>query len=417
MIKDTWKNNLGLKIVSVLFAIILWWSVMNVDDPVDTKTFRTEVQVLHAEVITDNGYSYRIDDEMTTIEVKVKARSKVLSQIRASNIVATADLRELQDTTVPIRVSITGFENMYEEVSAIPRNIQIETEKTETKSFPITPSYTGTVSDGYVLGKVTAQPQSIEVSGPQSVLGRIAKVVAKVNVSGMYEDSKLEAEIIYYDSADNILDRSLLSSNRDDSGVSVNVEIWKTKEVAVEFDTSAIVPGDGYYFDKIEIEPSKVLIAGANDAIKNLTAIEVPKDVLARDEITEREEVVVDLTDYLPENTKFVTEEAANVVVTIVLEKAGTKAVQAPVRSIRIDNLSGEFSLEFGPDQSVDLLFEGTSDALEQLTYDKVLAALDLGQYKEAGTYQVPVSVLEYPQDCTYVGDATVEIVLTKNEQ
>ena len=62
--KEAWKNNLSLKIVSVLFSVILWWAVMNIDDPVDTKSFRTGVQILHPEVITDNGYSYRIDDEM-----------------------------------------------------------------------------------------------------------------------------------------------------------------------------------------------------------------------------------------------------------------------------------------------------------------------------------------------------------------
>ena len=414
--KDTWKKNLGLKIVSVLFAVMLWWSVMNVDDPIDTKTFRTEVQIIHAEVITDNGYSYRIADEMNTVEVKVKARSKVLSQIRSSNIVATADLREMQDTTVPIRVAVNGFENLYEEVSAIPRNIQIETEKTETKSFPITPSYIGTVSEGYVLGRVTVQPQSIEVSGPKSVLGRIARVAAKVNVSGMYEDGKLQAEVIYYDSADNILDRSLLSSNRDESGVMVNVEIWKMREVAVKFDTSGIVPGEGYYFDSVEVAPETVTIAGSIAALKNFTAIEVPAEVLARENITEREEVVVDLTDYLPDDTKFVNGEAANVIATIVLEKAGTKAVQAPVRSIRIDNLSEEFNLEFGPEQTVDLLFEGTSDALSYITYDKVLAALDLSECLEAGNYTIPVTVLEYPQDCEYIGDAFVEVILTAKE-
>ena len=414
--KDTWKNNLGLKICSVLLAVILWWTVMNIDDPVDTKTFRTEVQVIHPEVITDNGYSYRIDEEMKTIEVKVKARSKVLAKIRSNNIVATADLREMQDTTVPIRVSVTGFENMYEEVTAIPRNIQIETEKTETKSFPITPSYTGTVSDGFVLGKVMAQPQTIEVSGPKSVLGRIARVAAKVNVSGMYEDAVLDAEVIYYDSADNILDRSLLSSNRDESGVKVDVKIWKTKEVQVEFDTTQILPGQGYYFDKIEVEPDTVLIAGSADTIKKITAIEVPADVLAREGITEREEVVVDLTEYLPEGTKFVNQDATSVVVTIVLEKAGEKTISAPVRSIRIDNLSEEFNLEFGPDQSADLVFEGTNEALAGLTYDKVLAVVDLSAYQEEGTYEVAVEVRECPEDCTYVGSAKIEIVLTKKE-
>ena len=416
MIKETWKNNLGLKIVSVLFAVILWWKVMNIDDPVDTKTFRTEVQILHPEVITDNGYSYRIDDEMKTIEVKVKARSKVLAKIRTMHIVATADLREMQDTTVPIRVSVNGFENMYEEATAIPRNIQIETEKTETKSFPITPSYTGSVSEGYVLGKLTAQPQSIEVSGPKSVLGRIARVAAKVNIAGMYEDAELPAEIIYYDSADNILDRSLLSSNRDDSGVKVEVKVWETKEVVVEFDTSAIVPGAGYFFDTIETEPDVILIAGSKETLKTISSIQVPADVLAREGIIEREEVVVDISGYLPEGTKFVNEDASSVVVTIILEKAGTKSIQAPVRSVRIDNLSEELNLEFGSAQSVNLLFEGSSEALETLTYDKVLAVIDLSEYQEEGSYEVVVDVKEFPENCTYVGDAKIQIVLTKKE-
>lgn len=412
--KDTWKNNLGLKVVSVLFSIILWWAVMNIDDPIDTKTFRTDVQILHSEVITDNGYSYRVEDEMKTIEVKVKARSKVLSQIRSSHIVATADLREMQGTTVPIRVSVNGFENMYEEATAIPRNIQIQTEITETKSFPITPSYTGTISEGFVIGKVTAQPRSIEVSGPKSVLGRITKVAAKVNVSGMYEDGKLEAEIIYYDSADNILDKSLLWSNRDDSGVVVEVEIWEMKNVPVKFDTSAIKPGDGYYFDRIEIEPSTITVAGDDDVLKKLQAIEIPKEVLARDGITEREEVVVDITEYLPEGTKFVSEESANVMVTIILEKAGTKSIMAPVRSIRIDNLSDGLSVEFGPEQSVELLFEGTAEALEQLTYEKVIAVLDMSEFTEPGTYEVDVNVIECPQDCTYVGGDTVQVIISE---
>lgn len=410
--KEAWKNNLSLKIVSVLFSVILWWAVMNIDDPVDTKTFRTEVQILHPEVITDNGYSYHIDDEMKMIEVKVKARSKVLSQIRSSHIVATADLRERQDTTVPIRVSVNGFDNMYEEATAIPRNIQIQTEKTETKSFPITPSYTGTISEGYVIGKLSAQPLSIEVSGPKSVLGRIAKVVAKVNVSGMYEDAKMKAEVIYYDSAENILDKSLLSSNRDESGVLVDVKIWQMKNVTVKFDTSAIIPGEGYYFDKVEIEPVSVTIAGSDEVLKKIQAIEIPKEVLAREGITEREELVVDISEYLPEGTRLVNEESANIMVTIILEKVGTKMIVAPVRSIRIDNLSEEFAVEFGPAQSVELLFEGTKEALDKLTYDKVLAVLDLTECTEVGEYELNVNVLECPQDCTYVGGETIQVII-----
>ena len=76
--------------------------------------------------------------------------------------------------------------------------------------------------------------------------------------------------------------------------------------------------------------------------------------------------------------------------------------------------MSEEFTVDFGPSQSVELLFEGTKEALEQLTYDKVLAVLDLSECTEAGTYEVSVQVLECPQDCTYVGGATVQVIVSE---
>ena len=98
--------------------------------------------------------------------------------------------------------------------------------------------------------------------------------------------------------------------------------------------------------------------------------------------------------------------------ITIVLEQAGAKSILAPVRSIRIDNLSDDFVVEFGPSQSVELLFEGTEEALEQLTYDKVLAVLDLSECTAVGLYEISVDVLECPQNCSYVGGNTIQVLI-----
>ena len=130
--KDRWKNNLGIKIMAVLFAVILWWTVVNIDDPIGTKKFQVEVGILNAEVVTNEGKSYQIVNNTKNVTVTVKARRKVLDKIEARNIVATADFRELQGSSVPVRVKINGFEGDYEEVMPNPRNLQIQTEITET---------------------------------------------------------------------------------------------------------------------------------------------------------------------------------------------------------------------------------------------------------------------------------------------
>ena len=416
MMKDRWKNNLGLKVIAVLFAFFLWWTVVNIDDPVKTQKYTTEVTVLNPEVITNNGKSYQIVDNTKNIVVTVKARRKVLEQIKASNIVATADLQERQDTSVPIRISIQGFEGSYIEASANPRNIQVQVEDTQKKTFPISVVTTGTVRDGYVLDKTNtvAVPQSIDISGPKSSLGRINRVVAKVDVSELWNDTELKAELIYYDSADSIIDQSLLTSNCDINGVSVKVKLLQTKKVLVKFDTSQIATADGYVFKEIEVEPQYIEVAGASATLSTIQALEVGADALKREGLTKNEEVLINMADYLPDGVILADDTAGSVVVRIVVEKSGTKSILLPVRSIKVNNAPEGFEMTLGSEQEVELRFAGANDVLNSLTSEKIIASVDLAQYNEEGTYDVPVQVTDLPDQCSYLGETTVKITLTK---
>lgn len=417
---DRWKNNLGLKVMAVLFAVFLWWTVVNIDDPIDMGKFQVDVLITNPEVVTNEGKSYQIIDGTKTISVSVRARRKVLSEIKASDIIATADFRELQGTSVPIRIKINGFEGKYDEATANPRNLQIQTEITETKTFPITVATIGEVRDGYILDKTNtvAKPKSIEISGPKSSLGRINRVVAKVDVSELAADTTLQAEVIYYDSADNIIDKTMLSSNCDKNGVSVDVKLLVTKQVPVQFDTSLIVPGEGYVFDGIEVEPQTIEIAGKADVINNVTQIDVDAEALGRQGITANEEVVVEMASYLPEGIVLAEEAAGSIVVRILMEKAGTKTLALPVRSVKVNNASEEFEITYDGEQTVSLQFEGPNDVLQTLTKENIseviIATIDLSQYKEEGTFDVPVQVIELPEQCTYLGGVTVQITLKK---
>lgn len=416
MMIDRWKNNLGLKIMAVLFAVFLWWTVVNIDDPIDTGKFQVDVLVTNTEVVTNEGKSYQIIDGTKNVTISVKARRKVLAEIKASDIVATADFRELQGTSVPVRVKINGFEGKYEEATANPRNLQIQTEVTETKTFPITVATIGEVRDGYVLDKANtvAKPKSIEISGPKSSLGRISRVVAKVDVSELAADTTLQAEVIYYDSADNIIDKTLLSSNCDKNGVSVDVKLLVTKQLLVKFDTSLIIPGAGYLFNGIEVEPQYIEVAGKADVLSTLTQLDVSAEALKKDGITANEEVLIDMSSYLPEGVILADEGAGSIVVRILMEKAGTKTIALPVRSVKVNNASEGLELTYAGEQTVNLQFEGPNDVLQNLTSEAIIATIDLSQYKEEGTYDVPVQMIELPEQCTYLGEATVQITLKK---
>lgn len=88
-----------------------------------------------------------------------------------------------------------------------------------------------------------------------------------------------------------------------------------------------------------------------------------------------------------------------------------------PVRGIKIANLPEGYTYTYGPEQEVELLFTGTEAQLEQLTVENVEAVLDLQVCDNGeGTYNIKVQVLASPAGCEYVGEAAVDLNLTKSE-
>ena len=100
--------------------------------------------------------------------------------------------------------------------------------------------------------------------------------------------------------------------------------------------------------------------------------------------------------------------------VRIVVEKSGTKSILLPVRSIKVNNAPEGFEMTLGSEQEVELRFAGANDVLNSLTSEKIIASVDLAQYNEEGTYDVPVQVTDLPDQCSYLGETTVKITLTK---
>ena len=178
------KNNFSLKLLAFLFAFMLWLIVVNIDDPVMTKTFTNiPVTVEHSEILTEQNKTYQIVDDTQNVSVVVSAKRRTLSKIKASDIVVTEDIKEMYlNTQIPLEVTVNGYEGSCE-ATASPRNLQIQIEDNVSKTTYITPVASGQVRSGYVLGKLTADPETVTINGPKSLVEKISKVEAEVNVS------------------------------------------------------------------------------------------------------------------------------------------------------------------------------------------------------------------------------------------
>ena len=103
--KKRLTNNLLLKILSLVIAFTLWFVVINIDDPVDEKSFSNiKVNMINTNVLTDQNKVYEVIDDTDVVRVKVEASRSLLDNLSASDIVAEADFANVTaNNTVEIK--------------------------------------------------------------------------------------------------------------------------------------------------------------------------------------------------------------------------------------------------------------------------------------------------------------------------
>ena len=121
-------------------------------------------------------------------------------------------------------------------------------------------------------------------------------------------------------------------------------------------------------------------------------------------------ELTVDITQYLPEGVNLVDENSGNVTVTVKIEQEGTLSIDFMVSSIRINNLAENLQVSYEPDAEITFRFTGDEALLDTLDISNAVF-VDLSDYDEAGTYDVPVRV-NLPAGISQDGQVTVQLTL-----
>lgn len=408
-------TNLGLKVIAFIFAVFLWFIVVNFDNPVGSSTFRDiPVQILNEDIITSAGEVYQVEGDKT-VTVVVYATREVRQKLTSDNIVATADIKQIDSTgrLVPIEVTINGFSGESVTAEAIPRNLTIQREKSGKKVMSLTVDTEGVkLADGYILGDASVEPDQVTITGAESVLEQVDRAVAQVDeVEGVSQDSVLPASLVLYDANGNELNQTQMSNNLGEDGLSVSVEVMKVKGIPVVFDVEGS-PAEGYKYTGCVSTPESVQVCGKSEDIDKISEIDVPASVVDISGASEPIEMSVDITPYLPEGVELVDENSGNVKVTVKIEQEGTLSIDFMVSSIRINNLAENLQVSYEPDAEITFRFTGDEDLLDTLDISNAVS-VDLSDYDRPGSYDVPVKV-NLPAGISQDGQVMVQLTLAE---
>lgn len=407
--KEKLMNNSSLKLLAGILAFSLWIIINNIEDPVNTKVFRNiQVEIENEEALTSLDKVYEI---LTggTINVTASAKSSVLRNIQASDIVAVADLSQLSVTNaVSIQLTCPKYENVT--LKSDVEMLRITLEDEATAQFKVDVKTVGAVADGYALGEIRVRPNLIKVSGAQSQIDRISEVRVEVDVSDCTEGFSSRIEPKVYDANGKLMDSSRMTfSNKD---IRVNVEINDTKTIPVELSTKG-TPAEGYHVIATEYEPKQILVTGNKKNLGSIDKLPITVDV---DGLSENKETEIALADYLPDGITIVG-DVTTINVRLVVSRQVPKKVKISLSDIEVRNLDDDFVLEYtGKKNSIEVsaIFV-TESARRELNASDIKAYVDCSDMKE-GTYTLKVQFV-VDKDILVVSENTVEVQINKKKQ
>ena len=411
--KNRLLNNIGLKLLALVSAIVIWIVVVSINDPVADKTYRdVTVKILNEDIVTSEGKTYQIENGTGKVNVSIHAQRSVLSKLRTDDIEVTADMKEMTlSSMIPIKVTVNGYEGRYQRATTNPLNVQVSIEDIVSNKFPVTVSTSGTLRDGFVLAGADVTPQTVTITGPETVIRSIDHVEARVSLSGISSDTEIDSDLVLINASGEEIDQSRLTNNIGDEGVEVRISVNPAKEVPIEILSDRITTPSGYYLADVSYEPTSVSVTADEKALSRVEKIVIPASAFNLKNVTSKTEATLKLGEYLPDGVRLTDSEDEKIVVTLRVARLGQKVYEYPVGSIVVDNLADNLQLAYEKKDDLEITVQGPQSELDSLTLSKGIS-VNMSKYNKPGIYTVPVTV-ELPDTCT-AQPAQVTVKLTK---
>ena len=414
----------GLKIASVLLAIGIWLIIVNVNDPVIIKTIRdVQVTVTNQSYIESLGKSYRIAQGYSTISVTVQSNRSVVEALTAANVNAVADLTQIinQESTpimVPLRVTIAGISQ--DSITAIPRNISIELEDMKSSEFVISPTTNQTrPATGYQIGELTASPETITVKGPVSMIEKIDRVAAVVDVTGLSEDARMIPAFHVFDKNGEEVgetELSYLSFSRTAASVSVYVKLYRVVSNVKVVGVPNGEPAAGYEVKGVTATPDTLTIAASDERLAqlrengNMIYVQSEDTLVATGKNSDFEEKV-DIRQYLPDGITLAEDVSSTVVFDVHILPYNSRSLTYNTKDIKTVGLSSIYISAFDVSQ-IEMKISGPEEALTSLTAKDISAVVDLrGAVVGSREYEVQVVL---PEGCELVEKPKVSVTVSR---
>lgn len=407
-LKMSLTNNIGLKFLAVLIALVLWLAIVNVNDPEKTITVSNiPISVTNESAITSRDMVYNVKSEQY-LNITVSGKRSIVSNLSAEDFRATASLKELSKVnSIPVDVT-TKNASLGRKITIVKQSAQtilVDVENVEEKDFTdLVVEYTGKVADGYVAGLSSMSTDEVTVKAPTSIIDKIKKVAVRCSLDGTNTNISKKCPVILYDK--NYKEIKSDEIELSDKKIRVNVNVLRAKQVPISTINKDELgkPADGYVVDDVILSSDSITVYGSEESLDSIESLDIQDDIDVSDakgDVTQN----IDVTGKLPKGLSVSGE--STITVKVLIKKLITRTFEYDASEVSLNDLSSDLDVQLVT-KKVKVTLQGEEEVISQLTKDDIAISADLGKVKE-GTTTVHVDVA-VPDNTTLMNNVTIKI-------
>lgn len=255
------EQNTKIKLISLLSAIVLWMYVMAVVDPEETKVFEDiPINITNMNEILNNDYVIYPDISLTT-DVYITGKLSLVQNISKNDINIYGTINNpIEGNNAVYLKAITSKGVQYEfkqDTIIVPLDKVID----EKRSIDI-------VVDGKYknnVDNITLDNESIEISGPRTLVQQVQKVQATLTLDNDKNDFSTRLQLIPVDDRGKQVEGITLEN----STVNVNVKLLVDKSVTI----NPVFKGTYDNIEQYQLSQNTINIKGKRDVVEGITSI------------------------------------------------------------------------------------------------------------------------------------------------
>lgn len=193
-IRRLFLKNWGLKLFSLLLALILWLTLIP-----EEKTFSEKTLTISLEPHNIPAAMELVKKPPATIDVIIRAPNRIIDQITPTNVVAKLNLEKATviQEEYPLNETMISVPSGAEVIKVSPNKVNLKLEKTREVMLDIEPNIIGKLATGLKIEKIEVTPPSVRVIGAESKIRDREKVrTSPIDISDLTETTEFQADLI-----------------------------------------------------------------------------------------------------------------------------------------------------------------------------------------------------------------------------